>query len=75
MKRIIIILIICISSSLIAYSQQDSIYRDVSELKKNIIKIKPSSFIFGYTQITYERNLSQKRSFEIGLNLKNAFII
>ena len=69
MRRIIIILVLCISSSLIAYSQQDSIYRDVSELKKNIIKIKPSSFVFGYTQITYERNLSPRRSFEIGVGI------
>lgn len=69
MKRIITTLIICISTSLITYSQQDSIYRDVSELKKNIIKIKPTSFVFGYTQITYERSLSPRRSFEVNIGL------
>ncbi|MDD2489585.1 MAG: hypothetical protein PHD62_08980, partial [Bacteroidales bacterium] len=68
MKKLIL-LIFCLLIVSVANSQQDSIYRDISLLKKNIIKIKPTSFQFGYTQITYERNLSQRRSFEINVGL------
>lgn len=68
MKKIIIVFIFMFSC-LGANSQVDSIYRDVSLLKKNIIKIKPSSYFFGYSQITYERSLSPRRSVELNLGL------
>ena len=68
MKKIIL-LIFCLLTVSVANSQQDSIYRDISLLKKNIIKIKPTSFVFGYTQITYERSLSPRRSFEVNVGL------
>lgn len=69
MKKIITIIILIIATNITSYSQKDSLKTEISQLKKNIIKIKPTSFVFGYTQITYERSLSQKRSFEINLGL------
>jgi len=68
MKKITI-LFFCLLSVILVNAQVDSIYRDISQLKRNIIKIKPTSFFFGYTQVTYERNISAKRSFEINLGL------
>lgn len=68
MKKIFFI-IVCLVTTLSLNAQNDSIYRDISLLKKNIIKIKPTSFLFGYTQITYERNLSPKRSLEVNVSL------
>lgn len=68
MKKIFFI-IVCLVITLSLNAQNDSIYRDISLLKKNIIKIKPTSFLFGYTQITYERNLSPKRSLEVNVSL------
>lgn len=68
MKKITI-LFFCLLSFILVNAQVDSVYKDISQLNSNIIKIKPSSFFFGYTQITYERNISAKRSFEINLGL------
>lgn len=68
MKKIFYLLI-CLVITLSLNAQNDSIYRDISLLKKNIIKIKPTSFLFGYTQITYERNLFPKRSLEVNVSL------
>lgn len=68
MKKIFFI-IVCLVTTLSLNAQNDSIYRDISLLKKNIIKIKPTSFLFGYTQITYERSLSPRRSLEVNVSL------
>jgi hypothetical protein len=68
MKKIFFI-IVCLVITLSLNAQNDSIYRDISLLKKNIIKIKPTSFLFGYTQITYERSLSPRRSIEANVGL------
>ncbi len=68
MKKIFF-LITCLVISLSLNAQNDSIYRDISLLKKNIIKIKPTSFVYGYTQITYERSLSPRRSIEANVSL------
>mgnify|MGYP000843905701 CR=1 FL=1 len=68
MKKIFFI-IVCLVITLSLNAQNDSIYRDISLLKKNIIKIKPTSFLFGYTQITYERSLSPRRSIEANVSL------
>jgi len=68
MKKITLLLF-CLLSVILVNAQTDSIYKDISQLNRNIIKIKPSSLLFGYTQITYERSLSPKRSFEINIGL------
>ncbi len=68
MKKIFFI-IVCLVITLSLNAQNDSIYRDISLLKKNIIKIKPTSFVYGYTQITYERSLSPRRSIEANVSL------
>lgn len=68
MKKITIFFF-CLFSFILVNAQVDSIYKDISQLKRNIIKIKPTSFCKGYTQITYERNISARRSFEINLGL------
>lgn len=69
MRKKIFFIIVCLVITLSLNAQNDSIYRDISLLKKNIIKIKPTSFVYGYTQITYERNLSPRRSLEANVSI------
>lgn len=70
MKKTILLFFLLVSISITTRAQE--VTKDSQPKKEslnNVLKLNPFSTILGFTQITYERNISENRNIELGLGL------
>lgn len=70
MKKTILLFFVLVFIGAIAMAQE--LKKDSNPKKEslnNVLKLNPFSTILGFTQITYERNISENRNIELGLGL------
>lgn len=70
MKKTILLFFVLVFIGAIAMAQE--LNKDSNPKKEslnNVLKLNPFSTILGFTQITYERNISENRNIELGVGL------